>query len=582
MSISANFAWLREKAPMIPIASENIRVIEEPRTFYDRLKSLCEHAKKRISFASLYVGDGELEEDLFQTIDTCLKNNSQLKFNSLLDYTRSYRINVHTGGTYNVLSKKKKCDSEEKLLVSNEENEEKIFVQLLDGERRDMTNSTIGVIGNLVKHNLINDRVKLSFYHTPNLRGWKKRYIPNKFNEVIGLQHMKIYLVDNSLIISGANLSETYFHQRQDRYIEINSSQLANYFDELISIISSFSIKLNQYHNNSNDGDKSSSLTFLKEHIDKKELHPFKGNYQYFINSFHTAVQEHIEKWMKISKINLDSEHTTFIYPCIQAGLYSIQQERAITSKLLEIEKLSGDEFVRLHLASGYLNLTTQYEDLIVRKIYNFLQQQERVKDKKNLVEVITSSPKCNGFYEAKGILGYIPEAYTVIEDNFLQKVEWNMNEMLEDNDSTKNKEKSHNEFVKYQKNVRQMLKLSEYEKNNWTFHAKGIWLSLLDNEKDNKKVLPFLTTFGSTNFGSRSVERDLECSVILTTEDKNLQNELGNEIERYWRYSHVVNREDFRTDDRYPTPFIVIRDLGGKLMLGESEKREENELTTW
>jgi CDP-diacylglycerol--glycerol-3-phosphate 3-phosphatidyltransferase len=40
-------------------------------------------------------------------------------------------------------------------------------------------------------------------YHTPRLRGFLKTLIPNRLNEVIGLQHMKLYLFDDTLIISG-------------------------------------------------------------------------------------------------------------------------------------------------------------------------------------------------------------------------------------------------------------------------------------------------------------------------------------------------------------------------------------------
>lgn len=40
-------------------------------------------------------------------------------------------------------------------------------------------------------------------YHTPRLRGFLKALIPDRFNELIGLQHMKLYLFDDTLIISG-------------------------------------------------------------------------------------------------------------------------------------------------------------------------------------------------------------------------------------------------------------------------------------------------------------------------------------------------------------------------------------------
>ena len=47
------------------------------------------------------------------------------------------------------------------------------------------------------------DRVKVYLYHTPDLRGWLKRFVPERFDEVVGLTHMKIYLVDTDFIISG-------------------------------------------------------------------------------------------------------------------------------------------------------------------------------------------------------------------------------------------------------------------------------------------------------------------------------------------------------------------------------------------
>ena len=47
------------------------------------------------------------------------------------------------------------------------------------------------------------DKLSLGLYHTPNLRGiWKKLNL-ERFNEVMGLQHMKIYIFDNDVMLSG-------------------------------------------------------------------------------------------------------------------------------------------------------------------------------------------------------------------------------------------------------------------------------------------------------------------------------------------------------------------------------------------
>ena len=54
-------------------------------------------------------------------------------------------------------------------------------------------------------------------YHTPLLRGALKALVPQRYNETLGLQHTKIFVFDDSVILSGANLSSDYFTNRQDR-----------------------------------------------------------------------------------------------------------------------------------------------------------------------------------------------------------------------------------------------------------------------------------------------------------------------------------------------------------------------------
>ena len=54
------------------------------------------------------------------------------------------------------------------------------------------------------------DSCRIFLYHTPKLRGLLKRIIPHRFNELIGLQHMKLYIFDDTLIISGYVLHQRY------------------------------------------------------------------------------------------------------------------------------------------------------------------------------------------------------------------------------------------------------------------------------------------------------------------------------------------------------------------------------------
>lgn len=47
------------------------------------------------------------------------------------------------------------------------------------------------------------EQVRVSLFHTPNLRGLLRLLIPERFNETIGLQHIKVYLFDDNVILSG-------------------------------------------------------------------------------------------------------------------------------------------------------------------------------------------------------------------------------------------------------------------------------------------------------------------------------------------------------------------------------------------
>lgn len=70
-------------------------------------------------------------------------------------------------------------------------------------------------------------------------------------------------------------------------------------------------------------------------------------------------------------------------------------------------------------------------------------------------------------------------------------------------------------------------IRLFEYEKPEWTYHAKGLWYYLPDGD------LPAMTLIGSSNFGERSVNRDLESQVCIVTANQSLQRRLHRECDR-------------------------------------------------
>ncbi|KAL8836851.1 MAG: hypothetical protein Q9170_002742, partial [Blastenia crenularia] len=173
---------LDQSVPRIDIRADQIEVLEGPKEFYETLKRRIRAAKKRIYLSTLYIGKSENE--LISTIHEAL-------------------------------------DAEPELRVS-------ILTDALRGTREDPEASCASLLASLLAE--FPERVEVRMYHTPNLVGLRKRFIPKRINEGWGLQHIKLYGIDDEIILSGANLSSDYFTNRQDRYHVFSSKRVTNYF----------------------------------------------------------------------------------------------------------------------------------------------------------------------------------------------------------------------------------------------------------------------------------------------------------------------------------------------------------------
>lgn len=425
--------WLHAEAPCFPVCASKIQIIQEPCRFYETLARNCSTAKERIIMASLYLGIGELEKNLVANIQKNLQGNSKLKVNILLDFARGTR---------------------------GEENSKSILMPLVKQTKN----------------------VTLSLYHTPSLRGISKKLFPPRWNELIGIQHMKLYLFDETVIISGANLSNDYFTNRQDRYLIIEDKRLADFYSNLVYKVQEFSFQVNvnaeiELHPKWNmlpyDSDKINFVTKARENI-----------FNYFAN----VCEE--QKYASTEK-NAD----TWIFPLIEMGQLGIHHDSVVTKKLLSASMQNS----KLQLASGYFNLTDDYMNTLTD---NCLAN----------CNILMAHPNANGFQGAKGMAGGIPAAYTLIARYFYKKL----------------KEAGQDDRVK----------LFEYQKDGWSYHAKGLWYYLPGSD------LPNLTLIGSSNFGERSVNRDLETQICMVTTNVKLQQELQSECENLFKLGSTAEQE--------------------------------------
>ena len=86
-------------------------------------------------------------------------------------------------------------------LESNPNLQLSILTDALRGTREDPDPSCATLLAPLISQ--FGDRVKISMFHTPNLNGWRKKYMPKRINEGWGLQHMKLYGFDDEIMLSG-------------------------------------------------------------------------------------------------------------------------------------------------------------------------------------------------------------------------------------------------------------------------------------------------------------------------------------------------------------------------------------------
>ncbi|RHZ75621.1 hypothetical protein Glove_212g113 [Diversispora epigaea] len=487
------FKQLFKLAPYFLLNGDQIRPLQEPKEFYEELKAQILSAKERIFLAALYIGANENE--LIETIKTAIKKSKKIKVHILLDCLRSTRV------------------------VQADQSSASLLVNLIEE---------------------FPDQVTVSLYHTPDLTGILKKYLPQRLNEGIGLMHIKAFGFDNNLILSGANLNRDYFTNRQDRYLLFkNASNITNYFADLLQTVSAFSYKLTKNPTNSitEDDKKEPYELILSQSPDPiTQSNLFKEHATLLMKQF-------IKKWMieceLIARNQMDqtdqikdqkqqNDFDTIIFPVIQMGPLSIRQDEAATLYILDAitkyeEKHNNDndeiKYCNVSFTSGYFNFTERFKEKILNTAAKF--------------RILAASPEANGFFSSKGLSGYLPHAYTLIEKEFYLDI------------------------LKHGKN--HLIEIEEFKRLNWTFHAKGLWYYM------NGQQLPNLTIIGSSNYGYRSTERDLEAQVILITTNEMLRKSTHQELQHLRENTFTVTSETFQQVDRN-VPFLVkfITKYGG------------------
>ncbi|CAB0003141.1 unnamed protein product [Nesidiocoris tenuis] len=186
----------------------------------------------------------------------------------------------------------------------------------------------------------------------------------------------------------------------------------------------------------------------------------------------------------------------------------NVHRDSTVTLKLLE----DFDMDSHVILSTGYFNLTDQYSQTILER-------------SKAQFKILMAHPSTNGFLKASGLAGGIPGAYTGLALSFLDRV------------------------LAYNQTGR--ISMYEYIRAGWTYHAKGLWYYPPQESR------PIMTLVGSSNFGSRSVQRDLETQLAIVTVSEDLRNRLRDEEQSFSTLAQPFTRQIALSPDRKPKLWV-------------------------
>ncbi|KAK3942497.1 hypothetical protein QBC46DRAFT_379755 [Diplogelasinospora grovesii] len=449
-------------APSFKINGSQVRVLQTPTEFYETLKDKIRNAEKRIFLSTLYIGKSEKE--LIATLQETLRAKPDVKLSILTDALR--------------------------------------------GTREAPEPSCASLLAPLVAE-FGPERVEIRMYHTPNLTGLRKKYIPKRINEGWGLQHMKLYGVDDEIILSGANLSSDYFTNRQDRYHLFSSRDITEYFSHLHGAISSLSFLVKP---------SGSASGFEMSWPDTNSApSPLEAPKEFVTAStglLSGLISPKTAPLTARDQIPADEQDTS-VYPLAQfSQLLSPDTSTELPAITHVLKTLALPQFANSSwtFTAGYFNPAPSLTKLLLSTA-------------SHNNTVITASPFANGFYKSPGVSGLLPDAYTLLARKFVQAVY---------------QSKRENSIV-----LREWRKGTVGEPGGWTYHAKGLWITL-PQQPD-----PSITLVGSSNYTKRSYSLDLEANALIVTENEGLKKRLGDEQRWLQENTSIVTRDDFAKTER-------------------------------
>jgi CDP-diacylglycerol--glycerol-3-phosphate 3-phosphatidyltransferase len=465
------------EGPTFHVPAACVTTLRDPASFYAFLLAHVASASARVTLSALYLGTGSLEVALARALRDRALAAPALRVVALFDYSRALRP---------VAGDAHACSAA-------------LLRELFTDGR------TGAVSGALVA------RTTVGLMLMPQLRGLLGRLLPPRLREGAGVWHAKAYVFDDhTVLLSGANLSTDYFTTRQDRYVVVSSAsgaggavgaegvaRLAAYLHGCVGAVAA----LPGAHALQPDG----TVARLGGGIDGGGGGG-GGAPPHFSQRLRTLLAAWSAGPAPLPPGAL-RRGLVAVRPRWQLGLLGVRADELALLALLRVQAPAGAE--TLHLATGYFNLPAALQKALIG----------RTPPAATSVHVLTAHPEANGFLGARGIAGAIPLAYCCLEKRFYDAAAA-AGRLMDDPEGAPGGAG---------------VAIHEYRRPGWTFHAKGLWLLPRACEDRGGGGARFTTVVGSSNYGERGLERDLELQVEFTSEDAELCARLVEERDALW-----------------------------------------------
>ena len=486
----------------LSINTDHIELIDEPNQFYEEIiTTFLQKAKYRVILSALYLGTGLLEQKLIAAIDSALSNRLELQVSLIFDYSRSQRGPP----------------------------------------------STLDLLAPLVKQH--GHRLKVFLYELPSLRSTWCRLLPYQLREILGVYHCKFAVSDDTVCLTGANLSHEYFTKRQDRYWivkEQSGMKIANFLVKFVEIVG-----------------KDSSILLGNNTLKD----PIIGNTTECIKELQALINGDSgntdDDNMKISS-QLDANNHGRCTPVIQHAELGISGEEYALCHLLKTlcpSSIKKDPMLSTVKSLVSVQVATPYTNFPA----NLLRELVTLANDGGQVELIGPSQSAHGFASATGPKRYIPDLHREALLGTLQDV---LTHLLP---STNH----------WQDN----LSFAAYARNGWTYHTKGLWWQNILYPHDERAMdieceIQTGCYIGSSNFGIRSWARDFELGFLFSTighipmkfNEKDNRSNDDNGITEQMKEVFSINSLASRS--------IFVKDYGNLKRFASPDKQAKNLIT--